>query len=55
MEGGDLVAEWESLLTDITERINWSCQKEQDVISELGNEYYNLALFDPRSPRPKQI
>ena len=36
MSGEQLVTEWSELVTEISDKVNWSCDKESQVVSKLG-------------------
>jgi hypothetical protein len=41
----DLVSEWSALVTDIQSKVEWSCEKERNVIKTLGWFDFCITVF----------
>ena len=38
MSGEQLVVEWTDLVLEISDKVNWSCDKETQVVKKLGKD-----------------
>lgn len=44
-EERNLTTEWSTLITEIQSKVEWSCQKEQNVVKMLGKSKCYLNSF----------